>query len=76
MKTSRAAPTPTNSCRAVEPDAPEPATPITGEVFDSRVAAAHCCAAAPSEPGVRLSTHRPQASPEGVQVRRREDPLS
>src|SRR6266542_3745107 len=31
--------------------------------------AAHCCAAAPSEPGVRRLTHRVQASPEGVQVR-------
>ena len=32
----------------------------------SRVAPAHCCAGAPSEPCVRLSPHTAQASPEGV----------
>ena len=31
-----------------------------------RVAPAHCCAGAPSEPDVRLSPHPAQASPEGV----------
>ena len=37
-----------------------------GSKFDSRVARAHCCARAPSEPDVRLSPHPAQASPEGV----------
>ena len=32
----------------------------------SRVAPAHCCAGAPSEPSERVAPHSAQASPEGV----------
>jgi hypothetical protein len=35
-------------------------------VYTCRVAPTHCCVGAPSEPGVRLSPHRAQASLQGV----------
>ena len=61
---------PKRACTAVRPRSTrfEPATRLRGfhhwflHSYTCRVAPAHCCAGAPSEPGVRLSPHRAQAS--------------
>ena len=65
---------PLDGADTTQPELPHPPRPSMPEHLEhpqrpsrdgyvSRVAPAHCCAGAPSEPDVRLSPHPAQASP-------------